>query len=446
MEHSIGVAGAFGWKSSEFSEMMNALLKSGFHQVHGDYGVLDDISNPRLFGGITGKFLDAGTTAFNEGEKINRLVAFATAYREWKAGSAGAALDNRTLTNMLSRADDMTVNMSSANNAVWQKGLAAIPAQFFTYQARLTEQYLSKTLTIPEKARLMAVHSILFGVPTAVGGAVGVWPVYDQVKKYLIDNNIPYDDNVTQGILNGLPQLALRVASGDDVNIGQRYGTGGISTLSDIWHNPEKTLPILLGASGSILGDAAATLYPGLHALWDLASGNPNGVYPLDTQTLTLPLKDISTYNASTRLVYALMTGKWLSKYGKTIDNVTDGEAWLQTMTGANLERIQDMYLTNEISKDYKTAKNQALQVAEDYLTRADNLQPGDPQRQQYYTMAKAMIVNSGGTDRDITKALMNHVKGWGLSQVETNANNFRQDYYNRMNAQNALKHDQGFQ
>lgn len=440
LSHSSGVAKAFGWKSGNFEEMMNGLLKSGWHDIHGTYGTLDDIANPNLFTSSFGKVLDAGTMFFNEGERMNRMVSFATSYLEWKAKNPAAELDNRALTRLMSRADDLTTNMSAANNAVWQKGLMAIPAQFQSYNLRLMEQYMGKGLTTFEKMQLFATHSLLFGVPTAAGGAFGVWPIYQSVKKMLIDKNIPHDDDVSQAFLNGLPQLALKTFTGLDENIGERYGTGGTSIFSDYLSGKNGLGETLMGSSGSILGDIYSSTMPALHAVWDLASGNPNGVYPLDKQTLLLPLTSISSANNAYKLWYAMNYHKWISRHGSEIDNVTDGEAAFSALTGANPQRIQDMYMVRDIQRGYNDAKNHALTVAADYMNRASKLQSGDPQRDEYLRMAKANIVLSGGNLFDVQKMMSRALAGHGVTQMDSTMRQFELDVAKRKTAQGLLK------
>ena len=138
-----------GWDAGEFADMMDSYKKSGFATMQGDLAYIDDIKPSRQrFGGgrvrrgarATGDFLsNQGTVFYKSGESINRSMAYATAWSEWKARNPGAKLSRRAETDILQRAKNLTTNMTRDSNAAWQRGGLSMATQFMGYQARFME-------------------------------------------------------------------------------------------------------------------------------------------------------------------------------------------------------------------------------------------------------------------------------------------------------------------
>lgn len=429
LEHSAGVASKFGWDVDHFKEMYGALVKSGWSQIKGDVAVLDDIANPSLFRSTKGKILDAGTVFFSEGEKVHRLSGWATAYQEWRTANPVADLDRAAEHWILNRTDNLTANMSAANNANWQRGLLAIPAQFFTYQLRLMEQYIGKTLSTPEKLRLFAVQAATYGIPTAAGGAVGVWPIFESTKDYLISQNIPHDDVATQALLNGIPQVLLRLATGSNIDVGARFGQGGIDAGYQLLRGEKSIWQIAGGAGGSVLGDVLSTSIPFLKGIYGQLNADPNSPYsPLDATVMNRVTENITSVNGVEKMWYAMNTGRWMSMYGVAQDEVTPFQAIFMGLTGAKLTDLNEMFNKKGIEKERKDLSTETQKDVMDYLRRG--MQPNqDPKdTREYMTIAHAHAVAGGLTPQEEQRCLQNVLAGVNETEVDEVARKFTLD------------------
>lgn len=441
--HSLQTAKVLGWKEDHWKEMLEGLKRSGWDQVKGDQAILDQVEDPRLMQTAKGRIYDAGAFFAVEGEKINRFGSWATAYQEWKAANSNKTLDRAGSQWILARADNMTQNMSAANNAIWQRNLLAVPLQFYTYQMRLTEQYITSlagrgTLSRGEALRLMALQGVMYGIPTAAGGAVGVWPIYDSVKAYLVDNHIEHDDVTMQAVLNGIPQVMLNYASqavtGEEFNIdiGARFGSGGITGIRDWYLGKKSDAELLLGAGGTVVGDILANGFTGLRALWQWVADDPEDrTYPLDSQTVLRVFNSWTVVNQSYKYWYAMNYGRWLSKYGREIADVSPTEALVQALTGATMNRITRSYTDAEVLEmRHKTRDAATLQVI-DYFARALRSED-DAARNEYMNIARSHAVMGGLTTNEWIQALTSAMGQVAEPKLDSNLRRIELDYIKR--------------
>lgn len=396
-EHGVSVARMLGYNGDHYREMQEALHRSGWQFAHGDMAILDAISAPKIFNGKLGKAIDAGNVFVTEGTRAHRLPAFAAAYYEWRGANPGEKLTRSAEHAILSRADDLSNNMSAASNAVWQKGPLSIPTQFMTFPLRLAEGYLpGSRLTPVERIRMFAGYSLAYGIPTAAAGVVGVWPMYESVKNYLLENNIPHDDNAVQAVLNGIPQTGLKMLTGSNIDYGKRFGQGGVQEFRDAWYSSKPLWELATGAVGSITGDIISSSLPAIKGVWSALTDDPkNRTYPLDIQDIMHVFQNITSVNAATKLWYAMNTHRWMSKYDQPMDGVTNSEAFMMALTGANLESIDEVFNTKEVLKGRHDQDSQTMIKIGDLFNRA-LLSDDDVQRSQYFTQAKALAVMNG--------------------------------------------------
>lgn len=429
LNHSASIASKFGWKPDEFKEMVTSLRTSGWANVGGDYSALDDIWNPSIVRSKAGAVLDSGTVFFRETEKSVRMTSWATAYQEWKLKNSGKSLDRAARQWIINRADDLTANMSAANNAAWQKGLAAIPTQFFAYQARMTEAFLGKRLTYPERARLFAVQSMLYGVPTALGGVFGVAPIYDILQQTLASEGISYDNTVLEGFIDGIPSVLGEAIGLPDTDAGPRFGAGGIPTGLDLYNGDKDILDVVLGASGTVIGDIITSFKPAAGALMDLASGGGE-TYPIDGETLTNTMKNVTSVNAGLKLYYAINYGKWLSKNGSTQADVTTNEALFMSLTGTTLQSINQSFTKMNVMKNQKGYIEETSKEIRKLLTQAEMTDDADT-RQNLMKRAIALSELGGLTPREFHSILKQMNRNENM--VDSINRRYEEDYLSRI-------------
>lgn len=419
LDHSASVAAKFGWKEADFKQMLESMQRSGWLLSHGSTSVMDDIANPTMFTSKAGQVLHFGQTLFDEGIKVHRISGYATAWQEWLA-------DHPTMTReglnwVLQRANTLTGNMSAASNAVWQRGVFAVPAQFWTYQMRLMEQYFSNQLGAAEKARLFAGQALMYGLPVAAGGAVGVWPIAQSVKESLVENNIPHTDGAISAVIGGLPQFLIKLATGSQFDVGEKLGQGGLDVARKWYRGDESVWKLLGGASGSTLTDMAQTMIPGFYGLMSALDVSPyKDLYKLDIPTIERAFDNVSGVGGAIKMGYAMETGKWMTKYGTYLDNATPFEALFSFLTGAQMSSINDAYARQEALGDHHALANSAAKDVQDYYRRALNETEDTKQRDEYFRMAQAHAVMGGLTPQEMEKSLRAALAGIDESKVDS--------------------------
>src|SRR5690606_26718429 len=152
-----------------------------------------------------------------------------------------------------------TANMTRESNAPWQKGCAAVLTQFWGYQARVMEQFIGKKLTAAEKMRLFVGYSDAYGIPVAAGATAGCIPWRDIVIDQSLQMGFDVDDTALEPFVDGLASTFYEGIFGNELNIADRYGPGGIPTFYDILRGDAEISEFFLGASGSIGLETAAS-------------------------------------------------------------------------------------------------------------------------------------------------------------------------------------------
>jgi hypothetical protein len=347
------VATKLGWTEDMFKEMYQTLQKTGLYQVAGEAALRDDAFDPHLFRSTLGKWLlDAGPMFFNEGERMTRMTAFATAFREWRTANKTLSIGNRELGAIMRRADDLSVNMTRASNAAWQSGIFSIPMQFYAYNARVMEQLLGGRLTGVEKLRMMATYSALYGIPIGAGASVGaVWPVYDSVKQEAMRRGVDLNDGFTKVLTEGLVNYATHLLTGHDYNIAQRYGPGNNQAIKDALSGDKGLMDVMFGASGTILGDFVSATHP----LWYQAASvaSDTGDYPLQSSDWMTFFRNISTVDVAAKAWAAASYGKWYTKSGTSVGNA-DGMDAAMVALGLTPLHISDTFLQMKAQKEQK--------------------------------------------------------------------------------------------
>ena len=383
----------YGWKSGWFEESHTAGLDSGWFDVGGDAAILDKISDPSLTGGKVGKFLDTGLAFYKKGEQISRVTAWHAAYLTWKKANPNKTLRRQDAAALMVRARDLTANMSRDQNAWWQRGVASVPTQFWGFQMRMMEQMISprSRLTVKERARLFAGISAMYGVPVGVGAGVGVWPIAEEVKKYMMETGM--DQTVEESFFletlrDGILATAVEMATGIDVDTSN-YGPAGLPVFKDLTRQDGDWYDVFGGASAGIILDIVSGVVPSMA----LGQGNEPDAYDL----LDV-LKNISTVNNGIKLTKALNTGKWLTNNETYLGDITAQEAFISFFTGLELENFTDAFIAIEAGKDFKAGRQSGIKEATKEYSRANMaLERGDVEGyKRHIKRAEAISITEG--------------------------------------------------
>lgn len=230
----------FGMSNTqEFVDTVRSIRKSG---------LLSDITSTAMHSAEAGRFnmftgalntlAEKSAFAFNRGEEFARLVSFDVARREWMTKHPGAAwTTDDALKSMLSRQDDLTQNMTRANQAFYQRGVLSIPTQFLQYNLKLAANMLGSAsawasgkpyrgFTMGETASILAFHIAAYGM-----AGNGLMSLADEVvggyekivgRKSTDDEKLVFSQGMIAGLINEMSQLS----TGEDLKlaIGSRLG------------------------------------------------------------------------------------------------------------------------------------------------------------------------------------------------------------------------------
>jgi hypothetical protein len=345
----------FGYKPGEWLEARKNLQGTGFDKVGMEHILSDSPYTPKIVTNGARQFLDMSQMFFKGGERYSRLASWYVAHGEHRTLNPVGAIDNPSLLKILERADILSGNMTKASKSLMQSGIMSYPTQFLSFQMRQAELFLGHRLTGIEKARLFGTYAVMFGIPTAVGTTTGV-PFADWFKKQALEQyGYEVGDNfITSAITEGFLSAAMKIVTGNDYNIAERYGSPGLDLFRDVLQGDKQWYQLVGGASGSLLEDAWKHT-DGLRAgLLNLLSGNSITGRQLTPSDFVEPLRLASSGNKAWQMWYALNYGRWLSKNETYIDDVSESNAIFRGLTGLQSQSAQDLAVTQWSIRDRK--------------------------------------------------------------------------------------------
>jgi hypothetical protein len=417
------------WKPGQFTESFDALQRSGFWNVGGEYSMVDQFFAPKMIVGGVERALDAGTVFFREGELLTRLAAWNASYLEFRKANPTRKLKDSDIRAMIARADLMTVNMSRASNASFQHGIWSVPSQFLSYPIRLAEQMLGKRLTRDEKARAFLTYGLAYGIPVTAGISTGIIPVYESFRTKLLEKGVDYDDNGLKKLfMDGLPSMILEGITGTKYDLGARFGPGGSPILKNLMDG--KYLETLFGASGSAVKDGYKSILPFYY--WAMSSMNPS-----DTETFPITMQDLldvaSTASSGNQLRIfwnGVFGGEYITRNNMEVSSkITPAQGMLMAISGTKPQEIADMwsqYGSNRTLQQHKReAEKQAIKF---WRLGIDASGDGkDAQAIKYFTRAKAHLIMGGFRPDEYGEVLG---KAWNGYQDAIDTINY--DFLNR--------------
>lgn len=348
-----------GLEPDEYKLMVKELRRSGIMDVGGGVVQLDQFSTNFASTNLSKTargVQESGRFFFYEAEKINRSVAYQIAWKEFREQFPKKSITSGEGRGWIAkRTDDLTQNMTSQSAAGWQKGVATIPTQFLSYQARLLENVMpvilggSKKFTPAEKLRLAAGQLILYGT-------AGL-PLADWVKEQVLNATgaeISYEQAalIERGFADQILESTL--FGGVDTNFADSAGTGaGWSDYVEKLFSGE-FVDVLGGPSYTIGSDIVGT-FAGLHrAVQFMDSGE---VY-LDKLVLEEVLSNVSSWSRFRKAQYILEQGKVVNRQGTIEAEVPDhlrSSAALASFLGIQLNDVSQAW---ELIKDTKSTRD----------------------------------------------------------------------------------------
>ncbi len=414
-------AKAFGWTEDDFIESFENMKAAGIWRVEGEVADLNDIFSTSMFKSKGKQFLNKGTFFFQEGERTVRLNAWNTAYKEWKKANPGKLLDNRARGDILTRYDDLAINMTRSSTGAWQQGILSVPAQFSTYQIHLMEQMLGKRLTLGEKSRVLATYSTLYGIPTGIATGLAFRPFGQDIKQAAMERGIDTNNGVIDTLLNGIMATSFEAITGREYNMSERYGPNGLTFLKEALNGKKGLFDVLIGPSGQISTDIMKGLDPVARSLLAIFSGD-NTAYDLKVQdfvdTVTTATRNVSTINNTMQMFYAMNVGKFMSKNDLFTAKADAMDGVMKGFFGLDPRSVSDAYIKIESMREFKDAQDEAKkEFVKEYQKSMQNF--ADPQAFKFYQSKAQTWLVMGGFRPDQMDDLIRAAMGNDTSLVE---------------------------
>jgi len=343
----------------DFKDMLKAAAGSGWFDVGGAHALVNYHGVDSAIGaigkrasgevldigaigkGASGEVLDAagkvvrgaaqkGTFFFTEAELWNRAIAWQMA---WKHARKQGLIPGTSKFNeaILTRANDLSFNMSQAGMAAWQKGWASVPTQFLSYQARFLEALMGKQFTRGEKIRLLLGQGVLYGT----AGLPFVAFASEMIRSG--EGQAP-EIGTWQGLVDrGILDTIIWATTGSDVQYGERAATGTFitDTFRELFgmskYGEVSFVDIMGGPLWSITKDVSGQ---GVKIFWDTVrfvsaeSGGETGL-PSTSDTVVQLAKNISSFNNAYKAYMVWNYGQYITKTGKVaLDDLPSTDAF----------------------------------------------------------------------------------------------------------------------
>lgn len=196
---------------------------------------------------------DRGLLFYRNGELLSRRMAFTTAVSEFKEKSKGAAVTDEALKGILTRTNNLLLNMTKANRAPWQKGLPSIPTQFFQVTAKALESATgaNKNFTGNEIGKILLGQVALYGTAGIPLASMGI--MYGAEALGFTQEDLDNNPTMVKSINDGFWGFVALGAFGVDAEVSKRGSLlRGVTEQLDNWIFSDKsTAEQLMGAFGS---------------------------------------------------------------------------------------------------------------------------------------------------------------------------------------------------
>lgn len=372
-------AGSSRWRPGEFKEGRQELINSGFLNVGGEMADLDNVFNSSSVMAGSSKFREGGRKPFQWGEKAARIPAYYTAFRKFREANPFEPLSALDRQQILRDANILTNNMTRASNSILNEGIASLPMQFLSYTYRLGETFFGKEIgeTVGERSlarvRLMATYGAMYGLPSAIG--VTGLPLGDKARKYALDNfgYIPGEHWYSTALMEGWPALFLNKATGNTYDVGGKWGTKGMTTVSDLLRSDKSWMQIVGGAGIDNIYKFISGFDGWYKAMISFARQDPaDKSFKLTFDDMIKPALQISSVNTFRKGYVGVTMGKWIATNDAPVMDVSKLNSVFMATTGLSPTKQSDSWLKGDIRKEEKSMQKDALKSFLEDMARAD--------------------------------------------------------------------------
>jgi hypothetical protein len=366
--------------------------------------------------GVLRKVWANGTLPFKMGELANMRISFSTALSKWKSMNKGRPIDDDAIKQVVARAEQLRLQMSSGNKADYQKGLMAIPTQFFQINAKFIEAVGGDNFTKMEKVRL-------FGGQAAIFGAAGI-PAGTAMYKMYMDIT---GRDITE-MTSGEAVAEQRGAIGWYINeylgfnsvVVSRTAIGGSigETLLKFSTEPAELYKLALGPSTSSIESSANVVMTMLRTAkisWETEDMTPTK-YGLLAKVMAESVAGMAAGTRNPLLAYHLREGKaFQTKSGRYVyqEDQNTGTLIMQALGFSNQDYSDSWVLQMDEKVRTQNKADTATAVTNMYLSLIQAADSGSEKQFAYEMGITAML--SSYPDQKDKEEIMNLV----LSRIE---------------------------
>jgi hypothetical protein len=363
-----------GMTEKEFLESVDYMRKSGRYQVNQNISEINGTYD--VTRGMINKVREMGRTPFNEGERVQRLMATNVAYREFR--KANPVLDVTTDAGfrimddfIVNRADALTMNMTRSSAAWWQQGFMSLPTQWLGYQAKLMENiFFGKNLSGAERLRLgLAQIGFFGGAGVPLGGMV--------VDTFVDGSSEGIDKNAYTLLRYGLLDYTLSNIIGEESAISGRLGVGdGILQVYEDFMD-KNFAELIGGPSLTIATDTTSSAITMFGSLF-------NSDVSITQYDLGKVLRNVSTLDKAAKAYYLMQTGEFIDKKGRAL--AEDMNPWnaLWNTLGVPFQEVemyydirQSLYAESQMVKGVTDRTRELIRLQNDYVIQGDLVSAG---------------------------------------------------------------------
>lgn len=398
-----------GLTKEEFAEMASDLRTRGWSHMGGTMAQIADDVTGSVVQGKTEKLLDWGRVIPQSIDRFHRHTGWAMAWIEAKKRLGRTNFTAAELEGILARANTLSMNMSAANNAAWQRGVFAPAAQFTTYPLRVMEEVLPSlvgrgNLSRKEAARVLLGQTMLFGIPAGtLGTALGpVAPVNfkEEFTKAAIEAGLKPNEGALEAFGDGLLSSLTEYFTGEDVDF-TRLSLGGEGIFAKLW-DEGLSLSFIAGPGGSALLDLAGGT---TKAMRNAFYAEADDVYPVLREDMEMIARSIASVDVGFRLKDIIQRQVWTNRKGEDLTDVGSLEGVLTVLAGATPGDVALSNTLRTLMYERKLSDTEARKNVEEFYARG--MRAKNPEdRRAFWALAKHYGYAQGFSPRDNYNAM----------------------------------------
>lgn len=222
---------------SDFNDLITGMKQSGIAEMirsNADYNPAS--LHLHMNRGMIPELASKHTIFFSYGELTAKTYAYLAAFYEWRKLNPKKAFNVAEQQKVFNQMNHLSMNMTRANKAWFQRGPASIPTQYYQVWAKFVEDfYLGTTgrYTGGERARAILGQMVIFGaygVPFSTIAYNGVQGAYKAFTGEDMDPEL--SEEWKASIHGGLAEALVFGASNERIDVSARLNiASGISTF-----------------------------------------------------------------------------------------------------------------------------------------------------------------------------------------------------------------------